>query len=353
MDGPSRHDEDPLAALIGDGSSMWRTYAVPQARVLFVQVNKNACTSLKWMMAGVAGEDSFRPSLMPSTGDVDDIHDRRQWQKSPRLDRMDPALRAQIHPDRGWFVFAVTRDPRARLFSAWQSKLLLDNPGYRSFQGEAWYPRHPATTESVVEDFGRFVDLLEREPGHRIRADGHFRDQVDLLHEDVVAFTEIYDIRELDRLQADLRRHLDQVGWTGELRLPRLNDTPLRSNAQPFVDGVRERVEKLYAADFERFGDRWDFADLEASGAWTAEDLERVDLQADYGRRIGYLRDRALRFKEKAAHERRRADAEKARADALELRLHEREGAVPGRGSLRQGFGRVGARLRRRIGRRG
>ena len=305
---------------------MWRTYVAVEARVLFVQVNKNACTSLKWMMAALAGEDlaGFGPSLGASARDEDDIHDRRQWRKSPRLDRMDPELRAQIHPDNGWFVFGVTRDPRARLFSAWQSKLLLENPGYTSFRKEPWYPRHPVTAESVVEDFATFVDLLVREPGHRIRGDGHFCDQVELLHEDVVTYTHLYDVRDLGRLEVDLRQHLDQVGWTGELTLPRLNDTPLRANGSAFGNGVEELVRKIYAADFERFPDRWDFATIEAAPAWTAEALMEVDQLASEGRRIAYFRNQALAFRAEADRQRQRADQQRARARRLRAKLDAR-----------------------------
>jgi hypothetical protein len=339
------HRNDPLAALFDRKSARWRVFPVPEARVMFVQVNKNACTSLKWMMAGIAGEDlrGFGPSLQPGAADEDDIHDRRQWRKVPRLDQIDPEVRAQIHPSNDWFIFAVTRDPRARLFSAWQSKLLLENPGYTSFQREPWYPRHPVTTDSVVEDFARFVDLLVREPGHRIRGDGHFRDQVELLHEDVVTYTDIYDVRDLGRLQTDLRQHLDRLGWRGELTLPRLNDTPLRANALPFANGLDAQVQKLYGADFARFGDRWDFSTIESNPAWTDADLAQVEARASLGRRFGYLRNQAITFRTEAHTERRRANAEAKRADAqtrradrLKERLRQRATPPPPRhGRLR------------------
>jgi hypothetical protein len=309
---------------------MWRTFPVPDARVMFVQVNKNACTSLKWMIAEIAGEDlaGFGPSLGAAAGDEDDIHDRRQWRRTPRLDELDPDVRSQIHPDNGWFVFAVTRDPRSRLFSAWQSKLLLENPGYTSFKKEPWYPRHPASTESVVEDFAKFVDLFVREPDHRIRGDGHFRDQVELLHEDVVTYTHIYDVRDLGRLKADLRQHLDRLGWTGEFTLPRLNDTPLRANTLVLDNDLDAQIQRIYAADFERFGDVWDFSAIESVPAWTDADLADVEQRAALGRRIGFLRDQALHYRAEAAAERKRANQEQRRAARLKRRLEEQTGSA-------------------------
>lgn len=307
----------PLDALIGRHGAMWRTFALPEVKVFYIQVNKNACTSLKWMLAAVAGEDltAFTPSLQAATNEHDDIHNRRKWQVVPWLDQMTSAQRAQIHPDNGWFVFGVVRDPRSRLFSAWQNKLLLENPGCAQYRNEPWYPRHPLDANTVVEDFAKFVDLFERQPRHRICADGHFCDQVAMLHLDVVSYTKIYDIRELDTLLTDLRRHLDSVGWQGELHLPKLNDTPLPINAQPFRSGVRERIEKIYAADFELFGDRWDFGRVEAQPDWTEQQLHEAEWRAVYGRRIGYLRDEARNYRTKLQVSRERTRAARARAE--------------------------------------
>jgi hypothetical protein len=343
-----------------------RAWLAPEARVLFIQVNKNACTSLKWMMAGLAGEDleDFRPGLWPCSNPHDAIHNRRSWKKSPTLDALSPAQRAEIHPDNGWFVFAVTRDARSRLFSAWQNKLLVENPGYTHYRGESWYPRHPLTAETVVADFARFVDLLLNEPDHRIQGDPHFRDQTTMLQPDDVPYSGIYDIREFKRLRADLEAHLAAIGWTGELWLPNMNDTPLRTNAAPFANGVRERVEKIYAADFARFGDRWDFAAIEAAPDWTEAELERAELMAVAGRRIGDVRDSAIKFRAAGAAQRRRAteqkeradalqaevDRHKARADALQRQVDElTERRVLGT-ATRARFGRIAAGARRRLG---
>jgi hypothetical protein len=209
----------------------------------------------------------------------------------------------------------MTRDPRSRLFSAWQSKLLLENPGYTPYLGQPWYPRHPATTESVVADFAAFVGALEQQPAPGIRNDAHFQDQVQLLHEDVITYTDVYDVSEIGRLLRDLRGHLDQVGWVGELKLSRANDTPLAPNAQPFGDGVRERVERLYAADFERFGDRWDFSILESVPSWTDADMQEADRRAVQGRRMGFYRDQAVRFRDEATASQKVAQRQQVRAD--------------------------------------
>jgi hypothetical protein len=295
-----------------------RIYLAPGPRVMFMSMNKNACTSLKWMMAGLAGEDlsTFKPGLMPFTAQEEAVHNRNLWKVSPQFRSLTPEEQGAIHPDNGWFIFAVVRDPRVRMFSAWQNKLVLENPATTQWRREDWFPRHPLTAQTVIEDFERFVDLFEREPTHKLRRDPHFRDQAEMLALDVVPYSKIYEIHEFRQLRADLQAHLDTVGWQRELLLPRFNDTPLRPNAAVFADGVRERVEKIYAADFEHFGDKWDYSVIESAPAWTDEALAEAELRASFGHRIGDLRNAALHQRARAEAETKRADAEAERAEA-------------------------------------
>lgn len=328
---------------------MSRTFVAPHQRIMFVALNKNACTSLKWMMAGIMGEDlgSFRPGLLPVTGDADAIQNRKAWKHAPMLYKFDPELRAQISPDNGWFVFAVVRDPRVRLFSAWQNKLLLENPGYTHYREQPWYPRHPLTEQSIVEDFDQFVTVLENNPDHRLRTvDAHFRDQAELLMPGLVDYTKVYEITELKSLVADLQAHLDNVGWQGEVHLPRANDTPLHVTGVPFANGVRERIEKVYAADFELFPDRWDFSKVEAAPPWTDAQLQEAELHAFYGHRIGDLRNTARRFRDEAQKQKQRADSERRRADAA-LGVRTATPAQPPADRARILARRVAARARR------
>lgn len=314
---------------------VWRTYLAPEAKVVFESLNKNACTSLKWMMADLAGEDlaSFRAGAMPYLDDSETIHSRPLWRVSPRLDALSPAERADIHPDNGWFVFAVVRDPRARLFSAWQNKLLIENPFSHRWRDEWWYPRHPLTADTVVEDFAKFVELFEQDPPHWLRAeDAHFRDQVELLAEDAVPYSRIYDISEMRRLHQDLNEHLTGLGLP-QVELPRANPTPLRATAAVFADGIKERIEKIYAADFERFGDRWDFSRTENAEPWRQSDLDACEQESVLGRRIGELfriaRDRGTELDEvRGELERTRAELDAERGRRLPRRMRSAAGRV-------------------------
>ncbi len=297
-----------------------RVYVVPEARLVFVALNKNACTSLKWMTAAIAGEDltGFKAGLRTYTTDHEAVHNRSLWRRALTMNRVDPQVRATIDPAQGWFIFGVVRDPRGRLFSAWQNKLLLENAGYTQWRDQPWYPRTSFDAEAVRASFAGFVDALDGDPRHPLlMKDNHFKSQTRLLLLNKIRYSRIYDITEMGTLRSELQAHLASVGMSSGLLLPQANDTPLRTNAAVFADGVREKIERIYADDFTRFGDRWDFAAITAAAPWTEAALAEAELRATLGRRISELRDRASALRDEVA-------AERARADDLQKQLDSR-----------------------------
>jgi len=344
--------EDRLAGLGQDP----RVYVLPDARVVFTALNKNACTSLKWMIAQVAGEDlgSFKAGIGTYTTDRESIHNRRLWKRALTMNLVDPAIRAGIHPDNGWLIFAVVRDPRSRMFSAWQNKLLFHNAGYAKWRGEPWYPRGSFDTASIVADFARFVDALDADPEHPLLVDdNHFRSQTRLLRLDHLTYSRVYDISETAAAVRDILGHLAELRITApEFPLDRANDTPLPANASVIDTAVRARIERIYADDFGRFGDRWDFARIAAAPAWTQADLDQARLRATLGARITELRELAVTHRRRAENEHATAQELRALAERLESRNAELERTLrsaregrEARGPGRQGAGRSLRRL--------
>jgi hypothetical protein len=294
------HEPDSLAAL----GSTRRAYVVPELKLLYISLAKNACTSIKWLIAELAGEDL--DSLLPTTGPYPTreagIHNRSVFQRTPRLDELPDGMRETISGDNGWMIFTVLRDPRTRLFSAWENKYLLRNPAYRGAKfTRPWAPRVPTEPQHVIDDFAKFVFDIYDNPDHEVfQNDAHFRSQTFLLREDAVPYTHLYDISELKQFEADLTAHLRAQGHTGEVALGKSNDTPLPANREVFAGGVREAIEKLYAEDFARFPDAWDFSRVEAREMqWTRESFAHVRSIVDANERIGDLAGIARRLKER------------------------------------------------------
>lgn len=302
------------------------SWVLPEQKVVFVSIGKNACTSIKWLLAEISGQDiaGILGSDAPQSTRRMLIHRRSSWKNTPRLVDLDPKALAEIGPENGWFVFAVVRDPRLRIFSAWQSKFLVGDPLYcfQKHAGRHWLPRTPESPQDVLEDWQRFILALENEQGAGGPpfGDGHFAPHTARLHEDVVPYSRIYEISELSELTADLEGHLRATtGSSPELALARENDTPLSAGREVYENGIRERIEKLYASDFERFGDLWSFEKIMSRPIdWTdvaMRDIaarrainERVaDLNtklADRDRRVGQLTKENARLRREVAKRR-------------------------------------------------
>ena len=232
---------------------------MPRWKAMYVSVNKAACTALKWLVADIQEEsrERFHRSLSREVSRTMTIHRRSLWQNTPMAKWMTDDELAAISPADGWFVFGVVRHPTARLFSAWQSKLLLREPWWwvDEFGDESWFPRVPANGDEVVEDFVRFVRAIAQNPELRVFRNRHFAPQHGLLAVDRMDYTRIYRTTEVPQLLSDFERHLRAEGWQGEpLELARANETPLKPIPSLFTPEVLEASRQLYRKDFKKFG---------------------------------------------------------------------------------------------------
>ena len=294
-----------------------RLFVLPEWKLAYVSVPKNACTSLKWLIAELGGEDldalrrgglNFSPTLEGK------IHNRERWRVVPTLDSVDQALWEQVKHDDAWMVFGVLRDPRLRLFSAWQDKYLLRNPGYWRNWAESDRPL-PTSFEQVSAEFAEFCSAMAADPQHPARRDGHFRSQTRALRTDVVPYRRLYDMGELSELMTDLNAHVAGLGHPGDLVLGRSNSSPFKPCGALFENGVREVIEKIYAADFDQFGERWDFRVVEERPVtWTAESFAHAHALVEVHERL----TEAVR---EARRQRRRVAKLRARTAPLRRRL--------------------------------
>jgi hypothetical protein len=278
---------------------------MPRWKAVYVSVNKAACTSLKWLVADLQGEDRerFHRSLSREVSRTMTIHRRSLWQHTPMAKRLPDAQLAEISPDNGWFVFAVVRHPTARFFSAWQSKLLLREPWWvPEFGGEPWFPRIPSRSEEIVEDFARFVEAMAADPEQRIMRNRHFTPQAPILAVDRMDYTKVYETREIPQLLQDFEAHLRLQGYDGgPLKLERANETPLKPIRSLFSDEVLAQIKAIHAIDFETFG----YDDVMPGGLDPADRYEDAAINEiprliERGERISDLALRARAYKRRA-----------------------------------------------------
>ncbi|GIX30015.1 MAG: hypothetical protein KatS3mg124_0487 [Porticoccaceae bacterium] len=95
-------------------------FVAPRWRILYCPVAKCACTALKRLMVEIA-DPPGRVAIL--AGDVHSATDRAFT--GVQLKDLDPATAEEALFSSDWFRFAVVREPRARLLSAFWEKFVL------------------------------------------------------------------------------------------------------------------------------------------------------------------------------------------------------------------------------------
>ena len=232
-----------------------RGIVIEELRIVYVPVSKAACTSLRWLLADLLGlpRGSFEDPAKFRATQGQTIQNVNKWPPEYIVQRADPSWLQEVAEDETWFRFSVVRDPARRLWSAWQSKLLLRQPGFvEAFGGEPWFPGVPSSPEEVIEDYERFVAALDAEEEDRRPSDPHWRLQTELLGDAPPALNHIGKVERLGETLGLLGEHVARSGR----ELPpmrRENVTPL-AYPEGLLGGETLRiVRERYAPDYRAF----------------------------------------------------------------------------------------------------
>lgn len=233
-----------------------RGIVVEELRVVYVPVSKAACTSLRWLLADLIGlsPESFEDPAKFRATQGQTIQNVHKWPPEYIVQRADPGWLEEVAEAEDWFRFSVVRDPARRLWSAWQSKLLLRQPGFvDAFGGEAWFPGVPSSPEEVLESYERFVAALGRKDEDRRPSDPHWRLQTDLLGSAAPALNHIGRVEALGDTLGLLGEHVAPFGKVELPPMRRENVTPL-----PYPEGLLGEetlrvIREYYAPDYRAF----------------------------------------------------------------------------------------------------
>ena len=239
-----------------------RTVVLPALRVLFVPVPKAGCTSVLWLLAELAGEplERFGRSTLAEPSPALTIHDMSLWSAEHRLSGYDGRERERMLTEDGWLRFSLVRHPATRLWSAWQSKLLLREPRFvEAFGDEPWFPRVPHRAFELVEDFRRFVHAVAAGAAE----DVHWAVQHELVES--LPLTHIGRVERIEETLDLLRAHMPGDWGTA----PRENRSRVPLPPHAFGEGERAALEARYGRDLEAFGyDLEEPREPETEGEW-------------------------------------------------------------------------------------
>jgi Sulfotransferase family len=238
-----------VQALESTAGGLGHFYVAERSRVLYIRVPKAACTTILWGLLQWEGHDpslmhrSRKPLLATPASVVHDV----DLYPVPTLADVSPALRHEALTSPDWLRIAVVRNPYARLYSAWESKLLTRPPGNRRFNDIPELIEDERGID-VGASYRVFVSALSEQPDQWL-TERHFRRQADLVPTAIIDDIEIIPTSGI----ADLFVRLsDRAGVSVQ---------PRRSNEGLGIDGTSllddetaEKIVKLYAADFELTG---------------------------------------------------------------------------------------------------
>ncbi|MGH3329076.1 MAG: sulfotransferase family 2 domain-containing protein [Streptomycetales bacterium] len=232
-----------------------RTIVLDEMKVLFVAVPKAAWTSLLWLLAPPAGltRESFVASGKPEVTLSMAVHDMAVWQRAGRvLANFAGDQRKRVLTEDGWFRFAVVRDPAPKIWSAWQSKLLMREPQYiQAFGHQPWFPRVPERPDDILEDFRAFVAALHEHAWDDQIREVHWAPQHLLVER--LPLDHVGRVEEIGETLTALRGHLGDRAV--ELApLGRDNRMPLPYSPIVYDKAALASLQHLYDADFAQFG---------------------------------------------------------------------------------------------------
>lgn len=225
-----------------------RTVVLPELRVLFLPVPKAGWTTVLWLLAEAARLplEIFEHSTLPGPSTSLTVHDMSLWGPGRRLADYEGDERERILTEDGWFRFSLVRSPQTRLWSAWQSKLLLREPRFVTLYGEEpWFPRVPDEPDDLVEDFRRFAAAVRSGEAK----DVHWAVQHELVSQ--LPLQHVGRLEHLDETLALLREHLPDDRWPSAFRHENRTPVPLPPHA--YDEAAADALAEHYRADFEGF----------------------------------------------------------------------------------------------------
>lgn len=229
-------------------------YRSDRYKIFYVSTPKVACTSLKWWFASLEGKVQALRALTDSAESDPDltIHGNNFQRLAPDVTGLGPdALEETLSSD-GYFKFAIVRNPYKRLFSAWQSKLLLQEPlqvaPYKSYD---FFHHSLRDANDIALAFEGFLEhLANNEAPHYW--DLHWTPQVKLLRPDLIEYSKIFKIEQSQELGQALSE------WVGEY-IPspfagrRANESLIPYLPDFVTPRSAELIRLLYAQDFQVF----------------------------------------------------------------------------------------------------
>ncbi len=219
----------------------------------YVSTPKVACTSLKWWFAELDAPEFFTYDILRSyeTDPNLTIHDSFH-RACPKITGLDAVDLKKILLSRDFFRFALVRNPFTRIFSAWQSKILLREPLQADpFINADFYRQEIRSVDDIARNVQSFLEYLHAKQWPDI-IDPHWAPQSTVLRIDKLHYSQIAKVEDPESLWTNLADRVGPATFKNPAQ-QKYNESLLPYSPIFFTERSIQLIRKLYAADFMGF----------------------------------------------------------------------------------------------------
>jgi uncharacterized coiled-coil DUF342 family protein/GT2 family glycosyltransferase/glycosyltransferase involved in cell wall biosynthesis len=230
------------------------SYRSERHRLFYVATPKVACTTLTWWFANMEGYTQALRQVTDSAETDPDLVIHDAFHKvAPNVTGLMPEALSEALTSDSFFRFAVVRNPYKRIFSAWQSKLLLQEPQQIGPYLECDFFRRPIEcAEDIATAFEGFLEHLATNEAPSYW-DVHWTPQATLLRPDLINYSKLVKIENAAELSQALAER--SGGYIPDpFANRRTNESLIPYLPELVTARSSELIRSLYAIDFETFG---------------------------------------------------------------------------------------------------
>lgn len=231
----------------------WNSYVSQAHHLLYVSTPKVACTSIKWWFASLEGVSDKILSCTDSSESDPELIIHDTFNKfAPHVTGLLPEQILEPLNSNEYFRFALVRNPYKRIFSAWQSKILLREPlQVGPYKNLEFFHLPIENTQDLIRAFEAFVEHIAKFE-HPNFWDHHWATQTKLLRPDLISYSLISKIEDTKALGEALFKHLG-TSYRDPFSLRSANESLIPYAPELFSEKARNLVREIYRADFESF----------------------------------------------------------------------------------------------------
>jgi len=229
------------------------SYLSERHKLFYIATPKVACTTLKWWFAALEGYSQALHEITDSAETDPDLVVHESHKVAPRVTGLMPEALSEALTSDSYFRFAVVRNPYTRIFSAWQSKLLLQEPLQIGPYLNCDFFNHPI--ESAGDIAAAFEGFLEHLASNEAPSywDHHWTPQAALLRPDLISYSKLVKIENAEELGQALADRLGG-GVPNPFASRRANESLIPYLPELVTPRSSELIRALYAEDFDTFG---------------------------------------------------------------------------------------------------